>query len=222
MRNLNNEWNKRIIRENNLIKYGFIKKNNTYFLEKPIFNNRFNVIVKINKEKKEAQLIDITNNEEYILVDIKTVLGSYNSKIKEEYDNLIEDIKNKCTSLEVFQNKETKIIMNYIKDNYHDNIEFLWKNLDSGIFRNKVNDKWYALMMQIPENRLKGTKDNTIEIINLHYYKDKTSEVIDYKNIFPAYHMNKKSWISIILDSNLDINKLYNLVNISYELSLKK
>lgn len=35
---------------------------------------------------------------------------------------------------------------------------------------------------------------------------------------FPVYHMNKKNWISIILDSNIDFKILCNIIDESYNL----
>ena len=34
--------------------------------------------------------------------------------------------------------------------------------------------------------------------------------------------MNKKHWITIILDGSVNIEEIYNLIDISYNLSLKK
>ena len=38
------------------------------------------------------------------------------------------------------------------------------------------------------------------------------------KNIFPAYHMNKKHWISIVLDKNIKLEAIKELIDISYSL----
>ena len=39
---------------------------------------------------------------------------------------------------------------------------------------------------------------------------------------FPAYHMNKDSWISIALDGSVPADTIMNLVDISYQLTKKK
>ncbi|MBF1202590.1 MAG: MmcQ/YjbR family DNA-binding protein, partial [Fusobacterium periodonticum] len=35
----------------------------------------------------------------------------------------------------------------------------------------------------------------------------------------PAYHMNKKHWCTICLDGTVELEKIYNLIDISYELA---
>ena len=61
-----------------------------------------------------------------------------------------------------------------------------------------------------------------IEVINLRYQKDKIDNIIDNKSIFPGFHMNKKSWITIKLDGSIKIDKIYELIDNSYNISLNK
>ncbi|MBF1207631.1 MAG: MmcQ/YjbR family DNA-binding protein, partial [Fusobacterium periodonticum] len=42
---------------------------------------------------------------------------------------------------------------------------------------------------------------------------------IDNKRYFPAYHMNKKHWCTICLDGTVELEKIYRLIDISYELA---
>ena len=76
--------------------------------------------------------------------------------------------------------------------------------------------------MVINSSKLGLNTDELIEIIDIRYQKDKTEEIIDNISIFPGYHMNKKSWITIILNNSLNNEIIYSLIDNSYELSLKK
>jgi alkylated DNA nucleotide flippase Atl1 len=62
--------------------------------------------------------------------------------------------------------------------------------------------------------------DEIIEAIDLRYQKEKIKSILDNKKIFPGYHMNKKSWITIKLDESLNIEKIYDLIDNSYKLSI--
>jgi predicted DNA-binding protein (MmcQ/YjbR family) len=44
----------------------------------------------------------------------------------------------------------------------------------------------------------------------------------DFNAIKPGYHMNKKHWNTIILDGSIQDDKLFFLVDLSYELVYKK
>ena len=43
-----------------------------------------------------------------------------------------------------------------------------------------------------------------------------------YDSVVPAYHMNKKHWISILLDRTVQITKVEKLLDESYQLVTKK
>ncbi|MBR1802672.1 MAG: methylated-DNA--[Clostridia bacterium] len=54
----------------------------------------------------------------------------------------------------------------------------------------------------------------------MRYQKDKINEIIDKKDIYPGYHMNKNSWITIKLDNTVSTEKILKLLGNSYELSI--
>ena len=74
----------------------------------------------------------------------------------------------------------------------------------------------------IRKNKLIGDSNEIIDILNLRCDKSVIDSVIDNINIFPGYHMNKKSWISINLCGNISLEDVFNLIDKSYELSKKK
>ena len=41
----------------------------------------------------------------------------------------------------------------------------------------------------------------------------------EQSGFFPAYHMNKENWISILLDGSVPEDVIKNLINMSYELT---
>ena len=206
----------------NLIRYGFKNNNNNdYLYEKDIWNNRFKVIIKIKNNKIISKLIDNSIDEEYLLADVKNVIGEYNNQLKIEYENIINDFINKCCILNIYKNKQTQEIICYIKEKYGDDLEFLWeKSPTSSIWRNKDNKKWYGILMVIKKDKLKFNSNENVEIIDLRYQKDEIESIIDNKKIYPGFHMNKKSWITIILDNSMDTKKIYNLIDNSYSISI--
>ena len=50
---------------------------------------------------------------------------------------------------------------------------------------------------------------------------DAISALVDKKSIFPAWHMNKKHWITVLLTAATDFNKLCELTQKSWELVTK-
>ncbi|CUU70466.1 YyaQ [Campylobacter hyointestinalis subsp. hyointestinalis] len=58
-----------------------------------------------------------------------------------------------------------------------------------------------------------------VDVLNLKCEKDMAILLKDGKTILPAYHMNKKNWISILLEEASD-EMVLDLIAQSYELTL--
>ncbi len=205
-----------------LLDYGFVKNCDTYIYEKNICDDEFKVIVEISKENF-SKVIDLSSNLEYELVDIKMGVGPFINKIKEEYENILNDIIKNITINDSYKNKQTKELIKYVNKKYGDNLEFLWDNFPTdAIWRNKENNKWYGLLLVINLNKLGLNVNKEEEIIVLRYNKDKIKTIIDNKKIFKGYHMNKSNWITIILNESINIKDIYKFLDNSYLISLKK
>ena len=221
MRNLEKYFTKRAINYSKLIKYGFKKDENKYIYKTKILDNAFEVKVIISDTEKYSKIIELEDNIEYVLVDVEDATGEFVGNVRNEYENVIKDIVEKCTNKEVFKNNQTKEIINYISNKYNDELEFLWEKFDdNAIWRNKQNNKWYGALLTIAESKFGVDSDKTVEVIDLRYQKEEIENIIDNIKIFPGYHMNKKSWITIKLDNSVETQKIIELIDNSYILSI--
>ena len=203
-----------------LLGYGFKKDNNKYIYSKRINNDEFNVEVIYKDNKLISRIIDLDTNYEYTLVDNSKSNGIFVNNIREEYEKILDDIKGKVLDISPFHSDNLKKIVGYIKEKYDSDLEYLWEKFkDVAIWRNKDNEKWFGLIMPLEKNKLGLDGDEKIETITLKYQKDENDNIIDNKRIFKGYHMNKRSWITINLDSDIDLKKVMDLIDNSYELS---
>lgn len=223
MRNLSKNFENKTIDYKKLVEYGFSKKDNHYSYEVNIYDNYFKVIVEMSKEKQTSKVLDLSMNEEYALVDVKESSGNFVGKVKEEYENILNDIIEKCSEPNVFKSEQAKKIIKYVKGKYGNDLEYLWKKFpNNAVWKNKNNKKWYGLLLVLPESKLGIESDKTVDIIDLRYQKEKIKEIIDNKKVFAGYHMNKDNWITIKFDESVDIKKIYKLIDNSYKLSIEK
>lgn len=223
MRNLNKVFENKSIDYEKLLEYGFSKKGNYFYYENKIYDNHFKVVVEISNEKQMSKVIDLSMDEEYVLVDVQGSSGDFVGKVKEEYENILNDIIEKCSSPNVFKSKQAKKIIKYVKEKYNDDLEYLWKKFpNNAVWRNKNNNKWYGALLVLEENKLGIESDKIIDIIDLRYQKDNIKEIIDNKKIYEGYHMNKDNWITIRLNESVDIKEIFKLIDNSYALSLEK
>ena len=146
--------------------------------------------------------------------------GGYSEKVYKEYSEVLEKIKKKCFEDEIFKANYTKEIITYVKNKYGDELEFLWeKSPKNAVVRRKSSNKWYAVILTISKRKLNLDSEEIIEVINLHNSPEEIEKLIDNKRYFPAYHMNKKYWCTICLDGTVELEEIYKLIDISYELA---
>ena len=201
--------------EDKLLKYGFIKEKGQYKYSVYIMDNTFKVDIIIENGKVYGKIYDLEAQSEYTNFRVKDITGEFALSIKEEYQNILKDIRKNCFEKNYFIYNQSNRLTSYIIKKYHVLPEFLWeKDPGFGVFRNPQSSKWFGIIMNIDKSKLIPSKKGEVEVINL-----KVDTSLKGKYIYPAYHMNKKSWISIILDNSLTDEEIISLINISYELS---
>lgn len=221
MRDLDKELKNKAINYDELLKYGFKEEDEKYIYKTYIQDNQFEVNIVISDTEKYSKLIDLESEMEFALVDVESAEGQFIGEVRQNYEDVIRDVIIKCTSKEAFKSNQAKEVIEYIEKRYGDKLEFLWEKFDdNAIWRNKQNNKWYGVLLIIPENKLGLKSDNKIEVIDLRYQKEKIENIVDNKKIFPGYHMNKKSWITIKLDNSSDTKTICDLIDNSYNLSI--
>lgn len=201
-----------------LKKFGFSKDN---IFKTKILNGEFELVVKLLPDNQvQTELIEISTGELYTLHLIDGAKGTFIGQIKEEYSKTLSDISEKCFENDYFKEKTTHKIIEYITEKYNDNIEYLWEKFpENGIFRRKDNKKWYAAILTVKRDRLGFDSDEIAEVIDLRAKKEDVPELIKKENIYPGWHMNKKSWITIILDGSMPAKEIYKYIDDSYKLA---
>ena len=200
-----------------LIPYGFILKNNVYFKEYPVFDGDFRLQIEIKEGQVSAKLYDVNTNDEYTLYRNEQMVGEYVGKIRDLVRYELIKLRNDCFKEVQFHDTQAQRIADYIFKKYADQLEFLWdKYPNFGVFRNKKNNHWYAIMMDVNDNQL-AKNVSARSVINIKPSQDKYNELIQIKNIFPGWHMNKKIWITISLGNYFDDDFIESLIDMSYQ-----
>ncbi len=182
-------------------------------------DNSFKVIITANSKVKGI-IIDNDTNLEYTNYRLEEA-ASFASKVKNEYISLLNDIKNKCTISKLFIYEQSSRITNYINDKYKVEPEFLFKDdFNTGVFRENKKKKWFGIIMYIDRSKF-SRLSGKVEIINVKINPNNLEELLKVNGIYKAYHMNKKSWITITLDDALDDEIIYSLIDESYKLITK-
>ena len=216
-------FKKRKLNKDKLIPYGFILENNIYKYSKLIMDDIFRVDITIDsKGNVIGRVYDLDGDYEYTNFRLENVKGDFVNRVKDEYIKVLESIANNCYTEEYFIYKQSNEVSNLIKEKYNVLPEFLWEsNPNYGIFRNESSNKWFAIIMNIDRNKLDFKMSGEVEVLNVKL-DDLVDTYLKKEGIYPAYHMSKKSWVSIILDNTLSNKEIMNLIDISYDLSNRK
>lgn len=91
----------------------------------------------------------------------------------------------------------------------------------SAVLRHTDTQKWYAILMKVSSRKLGISSDEMVDIVNLKLPTEMFGSFGPADGVYPAYHMNKLHWISVILqDAPEDVTKF--LVNVSFEATRTK
>lgn len=116
-----------------------------------------------------------------------------------------------------------KELSEYIKSQYNINSDRPWaKYPDFEVFRHEDNGKWFALVMDVPKEKLVPEENGNMDIVNVKCDPVMIGSLIDNRVFFGAYHMNKTNWISVALDGTADDEKVKMLVDLSFEMTKNK
>ena len=87
------------------------------------------------------------------------------------------------------------------------------------VLRHPDNRKWFALLMDLPRSRLGLSGEERVDVINLKCSAALAASVRRQEGILPAYHMNRDSWVTILLDGTVPLSDICPLLDLSYQLT---
>ena len=177
-----------------LEKFGFKLKENSYYYNISLLKNQFKMCVKINLDNSIfTELIDTETNETYVLHLLEERRNGYSEKVYKAYSEVLERIKKECFDDERFKANYTKEIIEYVKNKYGDELEFLWeKSPKTAVIRRKNSNKWYAVILTISKRKFNLDSDELVEVINLHNSPEEIEKLIDNKKYFIKIIQNSK------------------------------
>ena len=94
-------------------------------------------------------------------------------------------------------------------------------DFETAVFRHSGSRKWYAIVMRVSRRKFGFDDDEVIDIVNLKLPTEMFGSFGASDGVYPAYHMNKLHWVSVLLpDSPDDIVRF--LVTVSFEATKSK
>ena len=114
-------------------------------------------------------------------------------------------------------------ILKYAAEQYGTEPDYPWgRYAEYAVLRHGANKKWYALIMNIKRDKLGLPDDAPIDVMNVKIDPELGGSIRMLPGVYPAYHMNHKSWVSVALDGSADYNDVIDLLDTSYKITAPK
>ena len=201
--------------------YGFIENQGVWTYSSTILQGDFLMKVTVEDGDLSFKVYDQETGELYPQVHMESMRGTFVGTVREACLEVLYDIRKACFEVQEFLCPQTKRIMALVQEKYGNQLEYLWeKSPDTAVLRHEDNQKWYAILMRIPWDRLDKGREGLVEAVNLKH--DQVADLLSQNGIYPAFHMNKRYWISLPLDDTLTDEKVLELFERSWFLTSKK
>lgn len=206
-----------------LIAFGFEfdSQTSTYLYKSKAsdFNFEFRILIK--DGEYSTKVYDLDSECEYLLHKSHQAQGEFVGRVREYLSNLENKIIKQCALDPMFNTLQATKIIERVQEKYHVKAEFLFgEDEPTAVFRKvvKAKPKWFAFISRCNRKAVTGTGEGKIEILNLRLEASDVDTLITHEHIHRGYHMNKKYWLTIELDTSVDTDMIYALLDKSYQL----
>lgn len=206
-----------------LLTYGFEKNEEFFQYFTEIRNGEFTLMIQIGMDGTiDTNLVENETGEAYILY--KTgASGTYVGEIRTAIEEVMYDIVRQCYETSIFKTEQSQMIINFVREQYGDELEFLWEKFpDNAVWRRKDNKKWYGAILTVAGKKVGLETEKIEEIIDLRMNPAEADLILSRKNYYPGWHMNKKSWYTIVLNGSVPNEELKEKIMESYDLAGRK
>lgn len=206
--------------------HGFRESGDDMVLESDFMGGDFHSFLTVFSDGSvSGKVIDVMNEEEYYQLRNEDLDGAYVNSVRTAYMELLEEIASSCCRDVLFASDQANRITELILGEYGVSPDFPWDEDPynaAGVFRHAESRKWFGLIMNIPIGSLLHNKDKRpVDVINLKLDTDDTERIRSIPAVFPAFHMNHKLWISVVLDDTVQDEVVMALVYDSFRLTGK-
>jgi predicted DNA-binding protein (MmcQ/YjbR family) len=218
MHDISKRFNRFKYQDSKLLKYGFTKEKDTYILRQLSSSKEFTFYLEITPKKVLSSVIDNATEEEYMPFYIETINGEFVGEIRNEFELLIKSILSTCYEKD-YENDLLHQVIKHVKEKYNAKPEYLWSDSPNTFVFRHEGAKWFGIVMDIPYNKVGIDSKEIVYVMNVKVPSEQIEDLIKQNGIVPAYHMNKKYWISILLDGSISLENIANLIKVSYNMT---
>ena len=120
-------------------------------------------------------------------------------------------------------NMNREFVLGLCKERYGTEPDYPFNDkYNSAVLRHSDTHKWYGIILNVSPKVFGLSGEEKVDVINLKIDTLMMGSFLQEKGIFPAYHMSKTCWISVLLNGTVSEEALSFLIDVSFELTNKK
>lgn len=208
-----------------MVDYGFRHVGQDFILEKDFMGGDFRAMLTVTDQGAvSGQVIDTMTGEEYDQLRRREANGAYVNMVRAAYEELLLEIAGACSVDVLFASDQANRLTDFMEDKFHVLPDYPFSKTahsrSYGTFRHGGNRKWFALIMNVKRGVVdKSASEDMVDIINLKIDPKEGEHLCQMPGIYPAYHMNHRTWISVVLDETVSDEKVMALIGTSFALT---
>ena len=199
------------------LKFGFKKTGpETFEINLPLKTPDFEVQIIIDHNEIKLKVFELPDRLEYLPFNLnEDEGGSFVNQIRSDVDEVVYQVIESRYQLKDYRER----VFDFVRAELNTKLETPWdKHPEFYVMKTANRQKWYGLMMRISYQLLDPQQSGIVDVLNLKAPPLKIVDLIDYQTFYPAYHMNKKHWVSVVVDEKINLKQLQALIRQSYQL----
>ena len=120
-----------------------------------------------------------------------------------------------------FNSPTAQAVLEYAEEHFGAKPEYLWKNSENAVLRHR-SGKWFAVLITVKREKLGLSGEGSIEIVDLKCDSVLIGSLLRDTGYYPAYHMNKEHWVTVLLDGTVSGEEIIPLLTLSFNLTAEK
>lgn len=112
-------------------------------------------------------------------------------------------------------------LFEFAKQKYGTVPEYPWNDCNA-VLRHSDNRKWYGVILEVERSKIGVSGAGVVDVLNVKCDPVLIGSYRAQYGFFPAYHMNKEKWLSILLGEPKLDDTIRELLALSFELTALK
>ena len=206
-------------------RFGFLAEDGVHSYMERIADGQLELRVSVLADGTvRAATVDVLTGDPYILHTVPSADGSFVGQVRADYERVLGRIAAQCFERDVFKSPCSRLVIGYVREQFGGELEYLWEKKFPGnaVWRRADNRKWYGIMFSVSRRKCGMDSDEKTEAIDVRADPETLPSLINGTTHFPGWHMNKRHWLTVLLDGTVPAQDIFPLLDASYALAAKR